>query len=184
MPFHAPGEDEFTESAFKPLAEDTYKVEVIKYEIKRGAEAVSRYNEDGNPRVRFFLEPIEIDGDSEAEIVDTADEPIPDDKYVLFFFDPDHLGLKPQVSKSRKFLAAALGVPVEQPVSADSLEEFCDTLVGRELIVDMAVKGNYNNITDSRPIRRKTRVRKQKETALVDAAKETFADEGTDQDDY
>lgn len=185
MTFRAPGEDEFTESQFLPAAPDTYRVAVEKYEVKSGADTTNKYNPDGRPRVRFYLSPIEIDGDSEALMVDTADEELPEDKFFLFFFDPDHLGLKPQVSKSRKFLAAALGVPVEQPVEAESLEAFCDTLVGRELIVDVTVNGKYNNIADSRPIRKKTRQRKAKGD-LQEAAAAVFnedADTGNE-DDY
>lgn len=185
MAFRAPGEDEFTESAFLPAAEDTYRVRIVKYEIKKGAESANRFNPDGNPRVRFFLNPIQIEGDPEALMVDTADEELPEDKYFIFFFDPDHLGLKPVVSKSRKFLAAALSVPVEQPVEADTLEEFCDSLIDRELIVDVEVKGQYNNITDSRPIRKKTRARKAKAAAAVEAANEVFGDMASeDEDDY
>lgn len=185
MAFRAPGENDYSENTeFLPAAEDTYRVRVVKYEIKKGAEAASKYNPDGNPRVRFFLNPIEIDGDPEAMMVDTADRELPEDKYIIFFFDPDHLGLKPQVAKSRKFLAAALGVPVEQPVEADSLEEFCDSLIDRELIVDVTVNGQYNNITDSRPIRKKTRARRAKGDA-TEAAAEVFADVGaSDEDDY
>ena len=183
MAFRAPGENDYSEnSEFLPAAEDTYRVRVVKYEIKSGADTANKYNPDGRPRVRFYLNPIEIDGDPEAMMVDTADKELPEDKYIIFFFDPDHLGLKPQVAKSRKFLAAALGVPVEQPVEADSLEEFCDTLIDRELIVDVTVNGKYNNVTDSRPLRKKTRARKQKSNA-VEAAEEVFAGI-EDDDDY
>ena len=184
--FRAPGEDEFTESQFLPAAADTYRVAIEKYEIKSGADTTNKYNPKGNPRVRFYLSPVEIDGDSEALMVDTADEELPEDKFFIFFFDPDHLGLKPVVSKSRKFLSAALGVPVEQPVEAPTLEAFCDTLIGRELICDVTINGQYNNIADSRPIRKKTRQRKVKEETLVEAAATVFneGDESTDQDDY
>lgn len=186
MAFRAPGEDEFTGTSFAPAAEDTYRVRVDRYEIKTGPEAASRFNPDGNPRVRFFLEPLEIDGDPEALMVDINDEPLDEEKFFIFFFDPDHLGLKPQVAKSRKFLAAALGVPVEQPVEADTLEDFCDSLVNRELIVDVTVKGEYNNITDSRPIRRKTRTRRAKSDLTEEAAKVFNEDDEStgNEDDY
>lgn len=183
--FRAPGEDEFDENAFKPAAEDTYKVRVDRYEIKSGKDTVNQWNKDGNPRVRFFLDPIEIDGDPEALMVDTADEELAPEKFFMFFFDPDHLGLKPVVAKSRKFLAAALGVPVEQPVEAESLEAFCDSLVNRELIVDITINGQYNNVSDSRPIRRKTRQRRDAKSDLKEEAEAIFnEDEGSDPDDY
>lgn len=187
MTFRAPGEDEFTESKFLPAAEDTYRVRVEKYEVKEGADSKSKYNPDGNPRVRFYLAPLFIEGDEEAMMVDTADNELPEDKFFIFFFDPDHLGLKPQVSRSRKFLASALGVPVEQPVEAASLEDFCDTLIDRELIVDVTINGQYNNVADSRPVVKKTRKRRKAESAdLTGKAEEIFneSDSTGDEDDY
>jgi hypothetical protein len=184
MPFHAPGADEFGEKKKFPLAvPDLYRVRVDDYEIISGVK--TEFNKDGNDRVRFYLTPLGIDGDDEAELVDTEDKPLADDKRFVFFFDPDHLGLKPQVSKSRKFLAAALGVPVEQPVNAKDLEEICDNLIGRELIVEVTIKGQYNNITDSRPVRKRARKRVEREQPLVEVASEVFKEDSpsTDEED-
>lgn len=186
MPFRAPGADEFDEEAFKPAAEDTYKVRIDRYEIKSGKDTVNQWNKEGKPRARFYLDPIEIDGDPEAVMVDTADVELAPEKFFMFFFDPDHLGLKPVVAKSRKFLAAALGVPVEQPVEAESLEAFCDSLIGRELIVDITINGQYNNVSDSRPIRKKSRKQRVAKPDLKEEAEVIFneGDDGADPDDY
>jgi hypothetical protein len=185
--FRAPGENEGGDTKYLPAAEDTYRVRVDRYEIKEGDDSRSKYNPEGKPRVRFYLEPLFIEGDEEALMVDTSDEELPEDKFFIMFFDPDHLGLKPVVSRSRKFLAAALRVPVEQPVEAASLEEFCDTLVDRELVVDVTVNGQYNNIADSRPVVTKTRKRRkasEDKADMTEAAEAIFNEGGEDEDDY
>jgi len=185
MAFRAPAADEYADSAFLPASEDTYRARIDRYEIKQGEQTASKYNPDGNPRVWFYLQPLFIEGDEEALMVDTADEELAEDKYIIFFFDPDHLGIKPVVAKSRKFLAAALNVPVEQPVEAASLEEFCDSLVGREVVIDVTVNGKYNNIADTRPVQTKTRKRREtKAEPLVEAAEVIFNEGATDEDDY
>lgn len=183
--FRAPGEDEYDESQFLPASPDTYRVAIRKYEVKTGIDSQSKYNPDGDPRVWFYLEPLFIEGDEDAMMVDTDDKQLPDDKYVIFFFDPDHLGIKPVVAKSRKFLASALAVPVEQPVEANSLEEFCDSLIDRELTVDISVTSKgYNNVDDSRPVQKKTRKRKSKGEDLVEVAAEVFSDETESEDPF
>lgn len=175
MPFRAPGPDEYTGSKFKPAEAEEYRVSVDGYEIVSGK--VTQYNPKGNDRVRFYLSPLNIEGDEEADMVDTDGVPLPEDKRFVFFFDPDHLGLKPVVSKSRKFLASALGVPNEQPVEADSLKSLCDSLVGRELIVSVTVKGEYNNIADSRAVRRKERKARVATRDLTAEAEKIFNSE-------
>lgn len=182
--FNAPGEDEFTESNYLPAAEDTYRVRIDRYEIKTGEQSASKFNPDGEPIVWFYLQPLFIEDDQEALMVDTADNELPEDKYFIFFFDPRHLGIKPVVSRSRKFMSAALQIPVEQPVKAASLEEFCDSLIDREVIVDVTVKGKYNNIADSRPVVKKTRKRRADKAPLVEAAEALFNEGGNDEDDY
>ena len=185
MAFRAPGADEYTESKFLPAAEDVYRVKIDRYEIKKGADTVNQWNPDGNPRVRFYLEPLSIEGDEDALMVDTKDEELPEDKFFIFFFDPDHLGTQPRLAKSRKFLASALQIPTDQPIEYESLEDCCDDLVGRELIVDVTVKGEYNNIADTRPVKaRKPRKRVEREP-LVEVAEEVFTEDASDdQDDY
>lgn len=183
MVFRVRGEDEYDESnsRFAPAAADTYRVLVSSFKIISGAEAVSKYNEEGNDRVRFYLDLLHIEGDDEALLVDVNDNELDPDKFVIFFFDPDHLGLKPQVSKSRKFLASALNIPVEQTLESETLEKFCESLVGKTLVADVGVSGQYNNVLDTRPVVVKTRKRKPSSTPLVEAAEEVFA--GAEVDD-
>jgi len=156
VPFRVPGPDDFGgRDSFGVLAAEDYKVKVKSYTVKQGAENVSQYNPKGEPTVWYTLEPLEIDGDPDAELLGTDGQPVSDDKTLLFFFSPYKLGLKPQVSKSRKFFAAAMNVAVETPVEFEDEKALYDALVGKELIVSVGVKNDKNVITDSRPVRRR-----------------------------
>lgn len=183
MPFRAPGSEEYTGTKFTPASEDTYRVVVDSYEIKSGADVANKYNPDGNPRIRFYLSPLAIDGDDEAEMVDTSGVPLPEDKRFIFFFDPDHLGTKPRLAKSRKFMASVLNVPSDQPVEYDTLEAWAEDAVGRELIVDVTVNGEYNNIADTRPVKKRTRKRAEREPLFV-AAEKVFDETPSEDETY
>lgn len=187
--FKAPGADEFQGTSFMPAAEDSYRCVIERYEIREGE--VTQYNPDGNPRVRFWLTPLAIDGDEEALMVDIEDNELPEDKQFIFFFDPDHLGTKPRLAKSRKFLANALQIDYEQPVEAESLEDFCESLLNREIICDVEVKtkangDKINNISDTKKVKvRKARRARAEKPSLVEQADAVFnEDDGGDEDDF
>lgn len=183
MAFRAPGANESTNTTFTPAEADEYRCRIVKYTVKSGDDTRSKYNPDGREVVWFYLEPLHIEGDEEADMVDTSGKPIAEDKTFLFFFDPYRLGLKPQVSRSRKFLASALGIPVDQPVEADSLDAMCRDLIDREMVCVVEVNANNKNvITDTRPVRRKER-RNRDRAPLVEAAKEAFGDDLKSADD-
>lgn len=183
MAFRAPGPNESNNTTFTPAEADEYRCRIVKYKVKSGDDTRSKYNPEGREVVWFYLEPLHIEGDEEAEMVDTKGKPLAEDKSFLFFFDPFRLGLKPQVSRSRKFLASALGIPVEQPVEADSLDALCRDLIDREIVAVVEVNDNGKNvIADTRPVRRKER-RTRNAAPLVDAAKEAFGDEVKDSDE-
>jgi hypothetical protein len=183
MSFRVPGEGEFTgNSSFGVLKEDSYRAQILSYENKEGASVTNEYNPNGELRVWFTLAPIAIDGDDEAEMLNTEDEPISDEKTLLFFFDPKRLGLFPVVAKSRAFFSAAMGIPVEQPVEFDSLKALCDALVGKELVIDVGINAKKKNvIKGTRPVRKRVpkRVRAEK-PSLVESAAEVFAGEVED----
>ena len=186
MAFRAPGADEFTETKFTPAAADTYRCVIDHYEIVEGF--TNQYNKDGHATARFFLAPIAIEGDEEALMVDTNDEELPEDKYFIFFFDPAHLGTKPVVSKGRKFLANALQIDYEQPVEAETLEAFCDSLVNKEIIADIGVKvgakGPVNTVLDTRQVKvRKPRRQRVDKGDLTEQAAEVFNEEDTSNED-
>lgn len=177
MPFRAPGADEYGESQFKPAAEDSYRVLIDSYKILTyGTDIpVGNWNKEGETQVRFFLTPQEIDGDPEAELLDVEENPLAEGKYFVFFFDPQRLGVKPRLARSRKFLASALGVPVDQPVEYDSLQEMCEDMVGREVVVDVTVNGQNNKVEDVRPVRR--RRQRQEKGDLTEVAAKVFDEE-------
>jgi hypothetical protein len=179
MGFRVPGADEYTGEGYGTLAADQYRVRITQYAIKTGEAVTNQYNPKGEPRVWFTLEPLFIEGDEEAELVDVDGKPVKEGKTLIFFFDPSRLGLQPRVAKSRKFFACAMGIPVEQAVSFDSLEDLAKALVGKELVVDVIVKNGKNAIEDSRPVRKRERRPRpaQNDNPLVAAAQETFKEE-------
>lgn len=153
MPFRVPGEDDFNGQGFGTLKADEYRVRIKSYKVKEGAENVSQYNPEGKPTVWYTLEPLSLANFPDDPMLDTEDQPINPDKTLIFFFSPYSMGLKPVVSKSRKFFASAMQIPNEQPVEFDSEKALYDTLVGRELIVAVGInKKGKNEITDSRPV--------------------------------
>jgi len=49
-------------------------------------------------------------------------------------------------------------------------------MLERELVVDVEVKGDYNNIVDTRPVRKRARKRAER-PSLVDEAEKVFNEE-------
>lgn len=186
-PFRAPGQGEFTGTQFRPAAEDSYLCSIDRYKIIENV--VTQYNKEGNPRVQFFLTPLAIADDEDALMVDDEDNELPEDKQFIFFFDPDHLGFEPRLAKSRKFLASALQIPVDQPLEAESLEDFCESLLGKEIICDVIIKqsakGPINNITDTRQVKqRKARRARVEKESLVEEAEKVFDESDGNEDDF
>lgn len=180
--FRAPGEDEYTGTKYVPAQADSYVAKVESYAILEGDDLPpSKYRKEGDVQIRFYMVPESIDGDPEAEMLDINDEPLEEDKQFIFFFDPKRMGIKPRLSRSRKFLANALNIPVEQPVEYDSYEELAEDMVGRTVVVEVTVNGNYNNIVDTRPVR-KRRARAEKGD-LTAAAKAVFNTEDSGNED-
>jgi hypothetical protein len=162
--FRVPGPDEFQgQSDFGTLRADEYRVKVKSYTVKKGADNISQYNPKGDPTVWYTLQPLHIEGADDEPMLDVKGQPINPEKTLLFFFSPYKMGLKPVVSKSRKFFASAMGIEVETPVEFDSEEALYDALVGKELIVTVSSTDGKNKITDSRMVRRR------KQTAQPDA---------------
>jgi hypothetical protein len=171
--FRAGGADEFPQRIAAEA--ETYRLRIEEYQIV--TLDPDKYNKTEREQIRFLLDFVAIDGDEEAEIVGTDGKPLDPERRVMFFFEPTKMGLKPRVSASRKFLAAALGVPIDQPVEYEEYDDLASDLVGREIIADVTVnERGYNNIADTRPVRkRKARPRAEK-TDLVEAAAQVFPD--------
>jgi hypothetical protein len=144
--------DEAQESSFGLLDEDDYRVRVDSFqEVSR----VSKFNPEGLPTIDFILTPLGF-ADGDAELVDQDGQPVHPEKHLIFFYDPRRLGTRPQISRSRKFLASAMGVPPEGHID---IPGGLNELIGKELIATVSIKDGKNNITDTRPLRRRERVR-------------------------
>jgi len=148
-----PSAEEAQTSSFGLLDEDDYRARIDSFqEVSR----TSQYNPEGLPTFDFFLKPLAFADAEEAELVDQDGEPVNPEKHLVFFYDPRRLGTRPQIARSRKFLAAALGVSPEGRIELPGgLEE----LIGKELIVTVGIKDGKNRVTDVRPIKKRERVR-------------------------
>lgn len=174
---YVPGADEYKGTGtgdFGVMSEDEYKVRVDSY---RRVNRVSQYNPEGKETIDFVLTPVSFADDEDANLVDENGNDLHPEKHVLFFYDPNKLGVRPQISKSRKFLAAALGIAADGPIA---LPGGYDELVGKEFIAHIGVRNGRNYVIDTRPIRKRARVRTADESPkrvnndLVDKAKAMF----------
>lgn len=167
--FSLPSKDEAQTSSFGLLAEDDYIVRIDSFtEVSR----VSQYNPEGKPTLDVILTPLAFADAPDQELVDQDDEPLNPDKHLIFFFDPSRLGTRPQISRSRKFLAAALGIAPEARID---LPEGMSALIGKELIATVSIKNGKNNITDTRALKKRTRVRTSAPEPVVEAEDDTEA---------
>jgi hypothetical protein len=174
MSLMVPSADEMQNTNdFGVLEADDYRCRIESYkEVNRGGMYAKR-DEDGNPlpTIDFYLKPLAFASDEDAELVDAEGEPISPEKHLVFFYDPHRLGARPMISRSRKFLASALGVPPEGRIN---LPGGLDDLIGRELIASVSDANGLNKITDTRPVsRRRQRVRVEEPKEDVTEKKET-----------
>lgn len=174
MPYKIPSANDYGKDSgsgdFGLLASDDYILEVDRWEER--PTPIGQYNSDPNKKtIWFFMHPVGFADDPEAELVDDEGNPVHPDKGVIFFYDPDRLGLLPQIARSRKFLAAALNVPVEDEISFDGY----DDLVGKQVIGSIITKNEQNRIVDIRPLKKRTRTRVAPKTTAA-AAEEVFGD--------
>ena len=182
-----PSEAEYEERAktsgsdFSLFPADDYILEVAEVNIQVGKVDIYDKPKPGEPQrtydgleVRF--RPISFaNGD---ELVDEDGEEIPESRSPLFFdwFDPERVGLKPNIAKARKFFAYSTGVEVEDRIDIDDFQ----SLVGKRLIGTVVIKPNKagvkkNKITDYRPIRRHRRTAKADSVATPEQKAEVFA---------
>jgi hypothetical protein len=173
---YVPSADEFTGSGadYGMLSEDEYRVRIDSY---KRVNRVSQYNPDGNETIDFILKPLGFADDEDADLVDDKGNQVNPEKHLIFFYDPQRLGVRPQIAKSRKFLAAAMNIPADGPIA---LPGGYDELVGKEIIAHVGIRNGRNYVIDTRPIRKRARVRTNeaapvaKTKSLVDKARETF----------
>lgn len=168
-----PSAEESNTSSFGLLAEDDYVARIESFtEVNR----ISQYNPEGLPTFDFILKPMGFADSPDTELVDQDDEPVHPEKHLVFFYDPKRLGTRPMISRSRQFLASALGVPAEGRIE---LPEGLGGLIGKEIIVTVGIKNGKNNITATRPLKKRARVR----TSTPEPVAETASDSGVDEAD-
>lgn len=171
---YVPSADEFTgsNSDYGLLSEDDYRVRIESY---KRVNRVSQYNPEGKETIDFILKPVSYADDEETPLTDENGNEVNPDKHLIFFYDPHKLGVRPQISKSRKFLAAAMAIPADGPIT---LPGGYDELIGKELVASVGVRNSRNYVADTRPVRKRNRVRPaeqpQRQKTLVDKARETF----------
>ena len=178
-PFKTNSGQDFPERV--PAKEDSYRLVIEKYRMAKTRP--SQWDEGGRDQIQFICDFVAIADDPDAEILDLNDRPLDPEHRVLFFFDPLRTGLKPKVSKNRKFISDVLQVPIETEIAYDSYEELADDFVGREFLadVDVTTKADgrrFNGITATRPVRKRTKATRERveKPNLVEAAAEVFPD--------
>jgi len=166
-----PSAEESQTSSFGLLDEDDY---VARIESFQSVNRVSQYNPEGLETFDFILKPVAFADAPDQDLVDQDNEPVHPDKHLVFFYDPKRLGTRPMISRSRQFLASALGIPAEGRIE---LPEGLGGLIGKELIVTVGIKNGKNNITATRPLKKRARVRTSAPEPVVDADSDDGADE-------
>src|SRR3990167_5155616 len=159
---------------FGTLPDEEYLFEVISQVEKTGI-VHPQFNPNGYPSIEVSCRPIAYADDPEAEIVDTDDEPLNPEKYINFFLRPKSMGFGPAgASKSRRFVAAVLNLPV-----TGSLDFDWPDLIGKRVYASTILGDNgYEQIDTVRPYKsKKERTRKSRAPSLVAAAQESFGDD-------
>ncbi len=171
-----PGQEDYDNSSggnFGTLESDEYRCRIVSWEEHENNSQFAKPGGTGKS-IWFKLEPVAYEHDPEAELVDKdSGEPIHPDKTLIFFYDPDRVGLVPVIAKSRKFLAAALNVPVEEPIEFDTY----DDLVGKEVVASVIVKDGNNRIDAVRPVKARKSRAAARTADVTKTAKEVFGDD-------
>ncbi len=146
--FKMPSEQELAERSGKPIPEDEYLAEVSEITIDK--DNISPYTGEKRDQLKVKLSVISFaDG---SELVDVEGNPL-DGYTITTFIDPSKVGMKPQVSRARKFFTSLLGVPVGSRIEISGPEE----LIGKQLIV-----GTLNKPAKDDPTTRYTRAQDYK----------------------
>lgn len=156
--FKMPSAEELAERAGAPLPEDEYLAEVAEVTIDK--DNTNPYTGEKRDQLKVKFNVISFaDG---TELVDNDGNAL--DSYALTaFIDPTKVGMKPQVSKARKFFTSAMGVPVASSIEISGPEE----LVGKKLIIgtiNKPAKDNpqvlYTRAQDFKPVKKQRPERK------------------------
>ena len=159
MPFTAGSAEELAANAgeFQLLPDDEYKAEVtsVAFDSKEGKPA-GLYGPAQDQYI-FDLKILSFADGSDLE--DTEGKPV-EDFTLRTFINHNKMGMVPQPSKARKFMAAILQQPLGNRIE---VENFPDDFIGKQLFVSTinkkTDKGEWTRVQDFRPLRivRRTR---------------------------
>lgn len=165
--------DEAQTSNFGLLDEDDYLVRIDSFQSVRRPSQYAMLEDDGvTPKETFdvYLTPLAFADAPDTELVDQDGEPVHPEKHLVFFFDPNRLGTRPMVSRSRQFLASALQVAADGRIE---LPEGLPALIGKEIIATVGIRNGKNTVTATRPSKKRTRVRTSAPAPTVEDEKES-----------
>jgi hypothetical protein len=173
------------------LPEEEYVFEIIDWDVQERT-AHPKYNPEGYPAVRLYLQPIALADDSDSPLRYIDGKPVGENKYILFWINTNGDENKPRLgfgpsgpSNARRLIWAAYGVPVKQPLDFE-----WDDLIGKRLIGSTSNKTNaegktFENIETVRQFKGKvdrSESRTTRRPTAVDAAKEVFAGDIDEED--
>lgn len=136
-------------SDFVLLPEDDYIVEVKEIEVKH--DVPNKFNPEEQPGDRWTVKLRAISFSNGDDLVDVDGNPPDGERLFFTFLDPKRKGLVPRPSKTRRFIAAALGQNIEERIELDDIND----LVGKRLNVTVIHRNGYANPDEFRPIRKR-----------------------------
>jgi len=137
-------------SDFVLLPEDDYIVEVKEIEVKHNVP--NKFDPEKAPGDRWTVKLRAISFSNGDDLVDVDGNPPDGERLFFTFLDPARKGLVPRPSKTRRFIAAALGQNIEDRIELGDIDE----LVGKRLNVTIIHRNGYANPDEFRPIRKRT----------------------------
>lgn len=171
--FNMPSAEELALRAGAPLPEDEYLAEVTEVTIDK--DNISPYTKEKRDQLKVKFNVISFaDG---SELVDISGNPL--ESYTLTtFIDPSKVGMKPQISKARKFFTSALGVPVGAGINLSGP----DDLIGKRLIIGTINKPSkdnpsvsYTRAQDFKPVKKQRPERRPTPLVQTEADEEEVA---------
>lgn len=182
MSFRAPSAKEMAENSnFPLLPEDEYLGTVLSYEFQ--PQKPSPWNPAELRDQYLFKVRLESFADG-SDLEDTEGKAITGDFVLNAFVDHNRLGMVPQPSRARKFLAALLQQPIGDAIE---IENFPDDLLGKQLYVATQNKpgkegGEFTRPADYRPLKI-NRKRGSTAPATEESTPEVTADAAQIEDD-
>lgn len=169
---------------FSLLPEDQYLCEVLGGEdapvVKSQPNIYNRTEEypDGVPTPTLAVRMKAISFANGDALYDVDGEDVTREVKFFDWLDTTKKGLKPQPARFRKFIAAALGQRVEEPLSIESY----DDLIGKRLVATIAHKKDRHKVKDyslprQRPARKAKAADETPDEAAVAKAKEVFGED-------